>query len=81
MFFKINGYAREYFKSHNKKIKKNDTELHSSTCNGCGKIIWSKTSDIVYCYDCCEHLNKHVHQLYDLYGHRIVSDKTRQKLK
>ena len=80
-FLKINGYAREYFKSHNKKIKKNDTELHSSTCNGCGKIIWSKTSDIVYCYDCCEHLNKHVHQLYDLYGHRIVSDKTRQKLK
>lgn len=60
---------------------RNDLPLHSSNCPECGKVIWSKTSDIVYCYDCCEKLKMYRHQLYDKFGHRVISETTREKLK
>lgn len=87
-FLNINGNTRAYFKSYNKqardkKIRKIScsTDLHASACNGCGKTVWSKTSDAVYCYDCCAQLNIYAYQLYDSDGHKLISDKTRQKLK
>lgn len=61
-------------------LHKNDVPLHSSKCPECGKLIWSKTSDVVYCYDCAENLYVHVYQLYTSHGKKLVSNTTRKKL-
>lgn len=58
----------------------NDTFLHQTACKSCGKEIWCKTTDDVYCYECAEKLGKIIHQLYTPAGKKLISKKTRQKL-
>jgi len=58
--FFISNVKRKYVKGNPRKIG-NDVKLHSSNCPNCNKLIWSKTSDIVYCYECCEKFHKHLH--------------------
>ena len=62
--------SRKYYRS---------IELHQTECSCCGKSLWVKTNDDVYCYDCCEKLNKYQYQLYDCNGKRLYSEKVRQK--
>lgn len=88
-FEKYNRHRNEIIA--NKKICKtlkykynrigNDVLLHKCKCEACGKTIWTKTSDIVYCYDCCKKFGKVVHQLYTPIGKKLISNFTRKKLK
>lgn len=72
----------ERSEDNNFKVKLgNDVLLHKCKCAACNKILWVKTSDIVYCYDCCKKFGKIVHQLYNAIGKKIVSNDTRKKLK
>ena len=71
--------CREKYTNNNGIIThriKNDVELHKTNCPNCNKEIWSKTSDIVYCYECVELLGKRLHQLYTKEGKKLVSSKT-----
>ena len=74
--------CRIKYTNNNGTIKriKNNTQLHKTNCPSCNKEIWSKTTDIVYCYDCVELLNKRLHQLYTSEGRKLVSSKTRKKI-
>lgn len=80
-FVKANKQIKGYGKfGHVKKIG-NDMPLHKVECHGCKKMIWCKTSDEVYCYECAKQLGKLVHQLYTPYGKKLVSADTKKKLK
>lgn len=59
----------------------NNMPLHETTCKECGKKLWCKTSDDVYCYECVDKLGKVIHQLYTCTGKKLVSRKTKAKLK
>ena len=58
----------------------NDTCLHLTNCTSCGKEIWCKTTDDVYCYECANELGKIIHQLYTPFGKKLISQSTINKL-
>lgn len=72
------GYSR---KDRKNSKQKTSPRPYMSKCSSCGKTIWIKTLNKAYCYECCDRLNKHHYQLYTKSGKRIISEKTRQRLR
>ena len=80
---KIFGFKRGFKKINNQNqiIINNNTQLHNTKCFNCKTIIWCKTSDDVYCYECAKKLGKTVHQLYTPTGKKLFSKYTKEKIK